>query len=247
MSSQPYRKPPITEAVIEIRFAQPVDAADLNAISGRFMPFYPRHESVKTVGVQVDIPPGAGIEPTTQINQQLGHKRSSSDYSEILVMMPLTFMVSQLAPYPGWEEFFGRFVRDWKAWKNVRGFRKILRVGTRFINRIDIRVVGGLIEETEYLNVYPKVPTALGPSTSYGVQVHLPIRDIECSVAINSASIPSPLLNHYSILLDIDISRSEGSPQNDDDIYELLNSMRAKKNGVFEACITERARALFQK
>lgn len=247
MSPQPYKRPPITEAVIEIRFAQPIDAADLDGSSGRFVSFYPRHESVKTVGVEVGIPPGVDVEPTTQIKQQLGHKRSTSDLSEILLIMPLAFTVSQLAPYPGWDEFFGRFMRDWKAWKNVMGFRKIFRVATRFINRIDIRVTDGLVEETEYLNVYPKMPKALGPSINYGVQVQLPIRDIGCSLVINSASVPSPLLDHGSILLDIDVSKSSDSPQNDDDIYGLLNSMRTKKNDVFEACITEQARELFRK
>jgi uncharacterized protein (TIGR04255 family) len=247
MSTQPYKRPPITEAVVEIRFAPPIDTADLGGASSRFAALYPRHEDVKTVGVQVGIPPGGGGEPTTQIDQQLGHKRSTSDLSEILVMMPLTFTMSQLAPYPGWNDFFGRFVRDWKVWKGAVGFRKIFRIGVRFINRIDIRIVENFIEEAEYLNIYPKLPEILGASTGYGVQVQLPIRDMGCSLVINSASVPSPLLDHGSILLDIDVSKSVDPPQNDEDIYGLLNSIRTKKNDVFEACVTDQARGLFQK
>ena len=34
--------------------------------------------------------------------------------------------------------------------------------------------------------------------------------------------------------------------QNDDDMHTFLNVVRVKKNDVFEACITSRARELFK-
>jgi uncharacterized protein (TIGR04255 family) len=48
-------------------------------------------------------------------------------------------------------------------------------------------------------------------------------------------------------MLDIDIFMVSNTPQKDDDIYQLLNEIRVKKNETFEACITNRARELFQK
>ena len=249
MQDQPYKRPPITEAVIEIRFAAPpIEAADLDKASRSLASSYPLQQPVKSFGVAVGIPPGPEDRPTAQISEEIGHRLSSQDLSEILLLWPFAIVVSQLAPYPGWDSFFGRFVRDWTSWKKIVGFRRLSRVGVRFINRIDIPVTNGIIEESEYMSVYPALPAALGPITGYGVQIQSPIRDVVgCNLVINSAAVPSPLLGHSSFVLDLDISREVNTPQKDDEIYKLLNQIRDKKNEVFEACFTDKAKELFKK
>jgi uncharacterized protein (TIGR04255 family) len=246
MAEQPYQRPPITEAVIEVRFATPLAPSDVDKASRAYAAFYPLDRPIRNVDVALGLPPGLTDRPTAQVNQQLGHRRSTTDLSEILLVWPSTFVVSQLAPYPGWNIFFARFVRDWKGWKRETEFRKVTQIGVRFINRIDVPIKNGIIEEAEYLNVYPKLPASFGTITGYGVQVQLPVLDIGCKLTISSAAVPSPLLGHGSFLLDLDISKDSDPPQNDDAIYELLNSIRAKKNDTFEACVTDRARELFQ-
>jgi uncharacterized protein (TIGR04255 family) len=162
------------------------------------------------------------------------------------LLWPAQFVVAQLAPYPGWIDFFGRFVRDWEVFKKATGYRKISRIGVRFINRLDIRIVGKLIEESEYLNLGPKLPDSFGPFTAYGLQAQFPPDEAACRLTINSSSVPSPLLDHGSFLLDLDIARDRAPPQNDEEIYRLLHEIRVKKNAAFEACITAKARELFQ-
>lgn len=248
MPDQPYKKPPITEAVIEIRFGDPpIDAADLDKASTRFAASYPFKQAVKNLDVAVGVPARLEDRPTAEVRERVGHRLLSNDPSEILLLWPFAFVVSQLAPYPGWDIFFGRFERDWTNWKKVVGFRKVSRVGVRFINRIDVPITDGIIEESEYLNVYPQLPDALGQITGYGVQVQSPIRDMGCNLVINSAAVPSPLLGHGSFLVDIDIAMDINAPQSDEEIYKLLNQIRGKKNDVFEACFTPKAKDQFQK
>jgi uncharacterized protein (TIGR04255 family) len=169
------------------------------------------------------------------------------DQTELILLWPQSFIVAQLAPYPGWDNFFGRFARDWKTWKRGVGYRKVARVGVRFINRIDIPQVNRVIEEADYLNAYAKLPDEFGPVIAYGVQAQFLPDDKGCRLTLNSASVPSPLLDHGSVLLDLDVGVETNPPQNDEDIYTLLNEMRAKKNAAFEACVTHRARELFQR
>ena len=247
MSEQPYRRPPITEAVIEVRFATPLTPGEVDKASQDFALFYPFDQPIRNLGVAVELASGLTSEPTTQVNQQFGHRRLSTDASEIVLMWPSALIVAQLAPYPGWDVFFDRFARDWKAWKRATDFRKITQIGVRFINRIDVPIKDAIIEESEYLNVYPKVPAQFAHMNGYNLQVQLPIFDKECTLIINSAAIPSPLIGHGSLLLDLDISMGKNPPQNDDAIFQLLNKIRVKKNETFEACVTNRARELFQK
>jgi uncharacterized protein (TIGR04255 family) len=167
--------------------------------------------------------------------------------SEIALIWPSALIVSQLAPYPGWDAFFARFVRDWKLWKKVSAFRRIIQIGIRYINRIDVPIESGVIEESEFLNVYPIIPSRFGHFRGYGVQAQLYLEDIDCNLTINSAAVQSPLVGHGSFLLDIDVFRTNNPPQNEEEIFGLLNKVRVKKNEAFEACITNRARELFQK
>jgi uncharacterized protein (TIGR04255 family) len=243
-----YRRAPITEAVIEIRYAEPAGTDLLAKVCADFKTTYPFQHPLVNYDVTVGLPPpNVRGEAVTQINQATGHRLSSMDQAEILLVWPLTFVVSQLAPYPGWDVFFGRFERDWNTWKRAVGYRKITRIGVRFVNRIDIPQVDRVFEETDYLRVYAKLPESFGPVTGYGVQAQFPPDDEGCRLTLNSGLVPSPLVGYGSVLLDMDIAREITPPQNDEDIFVLLDKIRTKKNAAFEACITDQAREFFRK
>lgn len=243
-----YKRAPITEAVIEIRFAEPADTDLLVKISADLKATYPFQTPLVNYNVTVGLPPpNISREAVTHVNQAKGHRLSSMDQTEILLLWPLTFVVSQLAPYPGWEIFCGRFVSDWIIWKKAAGYRKITRIGVRFVNRIDIPHAGHAIEEIDYLGIYAKLPETFGPVAAYGVQAQFLPDDEGCHLTLNSGLVPSPLIGYGSILLDLDIAKEVNPPQRDEEIYVLLDKIRTKKNAAFEACITDRARELFRR
>ena len=247
MPEQPYRQPPITEAVIEIRFAAPESAARIAEISGDFESLYPFEQRIADVQVQLNLPSAPQAGATTETIETLGHKRSSLDQTEILVLRPQNLVVSQLAPYPGWEAFFERFRRDWMRWKKLMSYRKISRIGVRYLNRIDIPAMSEqIIDYEQYINIYPRLPEMFPKVQGYGVQIHVELPDIDCKMTLNSLTSPSPLLGHGGFVIDQDIYNEANPPQSDEDIYKFLNVVRAKKNDVFEACITVRARELFK-
>jgi len=68
-----------------------------------------------------------------------------------------------------------------------------------------------------------------------------------CHVIINTASVPSPLIGYASFALDIDLIRDYEVPQADDDLWAYLSEVRRIKNSIFESCVTDKARALFEK
>ena len=185
------------------------------------------------------------VQPQTKVDAQLGIRLSNYDQTEIVVIWPTLFIFSQLAPYPGWEGYSSRLRRDWDIWKRSNGYRKIAHIGLRFINRIDVKFSSAIMEETDYLNFHVTTPAILGPFNTYGVQTVFPLTDLSCSLTINSGLASSPLIQHASFILDLEIARRVDVPQKDDDIFELIELMRLRKNDVFEACITDKARELF--
>lgn len=246
MAEQPYKRPPITEAVIHIAFGAAVSVADLEKVNRALTESYPQHQDTRNVNVEFAVPQNATATPAARLrNNEMGHRRSSDDQTQIIVLWPTSVVFSQLAPYPGWNEFFGRFIRDWALWKKANGHRNIVRIGVRYVNRIDIPITGPLIKHEEYIDIYPHLPVGMDSLLAYGVQVQLPFPEINGRITINSSNIPSPMLDRASFLFDQDLFKDNDCPQNDEGLYKLLEEIHVKKNAVFEACITDRARELF--
>lgn len=238
-----YKYPPVTEAVIGVNFADDLSKTQLKSASDKLAKNYPIHQQLQNISVNLDLSPQAGKNRKTITEiAELGHRRSSQDMTEIALALPNSLVVSQLAPYPSWATFSNRFKRDWKLMKKTLGYREIKRIGVRYINRIDIPATDQLVHNEKFLNVFPQVPEILGPLMAGAVQTTSYFEDIKCTLTLNSGVVASPILNHISFLLDLDVSRELDVPQSDTDIFELLETMRVKKNEVFEACISQRAR-----
>lgn len=241
-----YKHAPITEAVIEIRIDSSLDQAALEKASAKFRSHYPQDQRVENVKIALSLEVKPGSNPKTRVDRNAGHRRSSSDLTQLLVLFPSSLIVSQLAPYPGWDQFYRRFCRDWRIWKRAVGFKTISRIGVRYINRIDIPMLDKNVEHETYLNVYPKLPDIIPHVGAYAVQAVSSFEDIGCKLTLNSAAVPAPILDHASFIVDQDIAREIDPPQSEKAIFQLLNEIRMKKNAVFEACVTDRARDLFQ-
>jgi uncharacterized protein (TIGR04255 family) len=150
-----------------------------------------------------------------------------------------------LPDYPGWPRLLDRFTRDWRTWKGVVGFHKISRIGVRYINRIDLPSPGPVIAEEEFITFNIRSPDELGHKHGYAAQARFRLDGIDGFVSINSGLVPSPLLGYVSFLLDIDLERVNSIPGRDEDLLAILNDFRLEKNRIFELCITDRAREVF--
>lgn len=49
-----------------------------------------------------------------------------------------------------------------------------------------------------------------------------------------------------AIILDLDLFRAVEVPQDEDSIWTYFERLHVRKNDIFEACITDKARELFQ-
>lgn len=241
MTHLSYSKPPITEAVIEIRFSAEVDESVRERLTRRYVKNYPEIKPIENHKYELDLQ-GQGVKNSIT---KTDFKLSSEDMSQILILRESAFLISQLAPYGTWEEFITRFERDWGIFEKSVGHKEIERVGVRFINRIDIPNDGDLVYESEYVNIYPKLPENLQPTIGYSIQMRKNIEHIESVLTLSSAIVSSPVPDHISIIIDQDIARNVNLPQRTQTIVDFLNSVRTEKNNVFESCITDKARELF--
>jgi uncharacterized protein (TIGR04255 family) len=236
-----YAKPPITEAVIELRYKEAVEPAMVDKVANLLSKEYPFDEPQQALEILVE-QNGTRLE-----TRYLGKKLSSVDRTDIFVLGLQSFVSSRLAPYTGWDEFSARTKSGWALWRDHIGNRELSRIGVRYVNRIDIPVQRGeIIDVDKYLNLRPNAPNLGGPMSAFTVQINRPLGVDDCQLLLTSATVPSPLLGFASFLLDLDVSRESNLPWRPEDVMDLLDLMRGHKNQIFESCVTDEARKLFQ-
>ncbi len=177
-----------------------------------------------------------------------GYKLTSKDQADVVQIKPNTMACSRLAPYHGWESFEPRARENWEIWRKTTKHTKIKRIGVRYLNRIDIPLRRGhKIDIEDYLTIFPKYPEPhlLTSFTKYTMQVMGPFSIEGFYLIINTNVVKSPLIDHFSIVLDLDLSPQGDMPQRNDKVWEMINQMREYKNNAFEMCITDKARELF--
>lgn len=236
-----YRRAPITEAVIEIRIRGAADAEMLEKLTKRLQEHYPSPPQ-KTVQIAVELSANSAI---LQQSPQ-GYRLTASDGAGLVILLPSGIATSRLPPYQGWESFIDQARGNWNIWKRAVGWREIIRIGVRYVNRIDVPNPTELpVRVTDYLNFGPNIPNLGAPMSGFATNAVAPIEDTGLKLILNAGSADSPLVKTTSFILDIDVSRESGLPQSDEDLWLGIDQIRAHKNRIFEACITDRARELF--
>jgi uncharacterized protein (TIGR04255 family) len=245
-----YRRAPITEAVIDLQYADKLPENDLDAVASKLKAHYLFTENLSEVSVKVDASK-TGVPPRVDpVIENLGFKMASSDQADAVLLTKQGLTASRLAPYIGWESFRGIALRNYQLYRGIAGYRKLARMAVRYVNRLDLPLDdGGVVHEQEFVHVGPRLPAGLSPTPlhnfSQTMEGRLPA--LKSAFRITNAILPPAVLGTLALLLDIDIYRTTDVPQRDQDIWEFFDVLRTEKNRIFEQCVTDKAREMFDR
>src|SRR6266581_5349617 len=127
-----YRKPPIIEAVIELKFDEGLSERDLARLKERFGRNFPAAEEVRNFEVQL-----VDRAAARQLGL-VGYKLTAKSAVDVVLIQQQGLTTSRLAPYQGWDHLIGNAKENIGLFEKVVGYKRISRIGTRFVNRIDI-------------------------------------------------------------------------------------------------------------
>lgn len=243
LTAKNYSKPPITEAVIELRLANSFDLTKLESFVFRQKSKF----NIETLSEhEVKIPTQSAIDSSLETKTRfLGFRLIEiSDTSNIILLKTNAISISRLPPYEGWEKLNLSLKQNLKFFFGKKIF-PLNRIGVRFINRIDVPE-GEKFRLEDYLKVYPHVPEKKYPNlNNFLVHTRSDLDDIG-SLTVNVSNVDSPLLNHSGILLDIDVAQYMQMPKNEKELTGSLDKMRIVKNYYFENLITQKTKRLFK-
>ena len=241
-----YKLAPVSEAVCEFRFdpSQPWDSTVLGLVYDRLKQYYPKKK--QEIGLSFE------IQGTPQkVQQQIGNPTPrmqflSEDERSLIQLSTDALSINKLKPYHNWAAFKETILSALNAYVAVNEPKGIRRVGIRYINRIEIPQP--MVKIEDYLLAAPTVPAPLPQEFASWVQrVEVPVDERNGLLVIQSGSIRDGKNENIAFLLDIDFILQKVEPsmrlQSASDLIELAHD---QVENAFEACITDKARALFE-
>jgi uncharacterized protein (TIGR04255 family) len=234
-----YRAPPIIEAVIQFTFAEPLTDGDFNRVAKRFGREYENGQRLERRDAHVDLP-----NRSTRFEAKPLMRLSSSDEADILTIQVESLSWARLAPYEGWDPFVARASRDFEILHKILGYRKLTRIGVRYINRLDVPRDGPIVRYEDYLKINIAIPEQWETIQNYGWRFE---KDFNGLRAIVQSAIAEPEVPETgAFILDIDVINLGDVPARSDALFTSLGEMRMLKNEIFETSITEKARESFK-
>ena len=242
-----YPKAPIFEAVIELRFEKAISKdAQLKAVN-RIAQNYSTKSADEHADFEVFVKKGE-IEPRTR-NVRTVFRLGNDDQTDLCTVDIDRVYWSKLAPYLGWEDFFSRFVRDLNLGFGRSKSLVFTRIGVRFRNRFDIQREKGknVFNYERFLTANLNLPDILDPIDLFDWKIEKHFPDVELRSIVMSGVSKPEIPGTVAILLDIDVIKDTHLFIKKFDPEDTLSPMRALKNKIFEASITDFARESFLK
>lgn len=240
-----YSSAPITEAIIDLRVKPCSDVSIdvLAQLADNLRGEYPESGAVYEATGSLHVRPGLAAAASAQ-QTQTGIRCQTEDGKHICQLLQVGLAHSWLAPYDTWGAFRDRARAVWRKYRDAIEVESISRLAVRYINRVDIPQAN--VDLKEYFRTSPEISPDL-PQTMAGffMQVQLPLDGIQATAVINQTIASPPDPGTVPVILDIDIFRTTDVPQAEADIWTYFETLHDHKNEVFESCITEKARELF--
>lgn len=241
-----YKNAPIAEALIDLHVTAD-DSINLTQCTKQFTDKlckkFPISKKIKSNEFKIEMPDSEAFQ-SPQIettHSDIGVRLDNKQSNKVLQARGNGFTLSYVNMYTSWEEFSAEAKLYWKEYLNIFKPKTVTRVAVRYINKLDLP--GPKAEPSDYFNLYPKLPQAIPQDIDdFLLRLIMPQADIESTAIINQATMPPSDGKHISVALDFDIFKNTNLVADNDEIWNLLDILRIRKNLLFESCITEKTR-----
>lgn len=244
-----YKYAPIKEAVIEFRVSQnPGLVIEKIKITDEwFGQNYPLvNKRIKRSG-SAEFKAHSETPKIEETQEFIGFQFTSTDKNVLIFFEKDRFTLILKQPYENWEVFRTTARKCWEVYLKAFDPVSIERVGLRYVNQFNVTNDEQI---AEYLVVMPNVPNVNILNTNildHFIKIVNQQTDLDAILILHSLQTESSIPEQRSFLLDIDLSRVAKYSKNDfEEPWVLLDNFRSRKNEIFEAAITDKARAKFE-
>lgn len=222
-------KAPVVEGLIDIRVehSPTVTLDSLKSACDELAADFPSREELRSVTGQFSFSPEGGPSFSAEAPAPIGLILRSADQQWVAQFRLDGFTLSRLQPYASWENLKTRAVDLWGKYRVVAQPQKIIRVATRFINRIPLPE-GESFDKTftTTFSIAASLPQAV---TGFLLRVVIPFEN-EQSLAIVTQALPE---NSQDCTFDLDAFAVTPDGLSESCVWTKLEQLRNIKNRLF--------------
>ncbi len=239
-----YNNSPIIEALSEFRF-EPGDPWDLTIpglLYDKIKEALPQRRQAKQF--QFSLAPGPEV-AEGQL-QATGRMQFFREDEKALVQVDRDLLVvNHLKPYPTWREFLPLIHQAFDAYREVAAPSGLRRIGLRYINRIEIPGPRARLED--YFHFRPFVGHDLPQDfASFIVGIEVPYDSSRDRLRLQATTAGAQAPDTATIMLDLDYFLAQPGQVALEGVTQWLEVAHSRLEDVFEACITDPLREMFQ-
>lgn len=236
---------PITEALIDLRVDLPSGAvfANLEPFYEAVRDRYPVREELTGWSASVDLSKeGAAFHGASSV--QNGLLLRTSDRVRAVQARLDGFTFSRMAPYSNWQELRDEAKVLWSQYAAMVNPTRITRMAVRYINRIEIPMPVGRLDD--HFLTRPELGDDLKlPVSGLLMRLILPDPSKQSFCIFTQASEPATE-TVQPFLIDIDVVREASTLPADEGVWSILEYLRNQKNAVFFSSLTEKTLRRFE-
>jgi len=235
-------RPPIREAVIEIRVQNPPEThlGRLALVEDRISTQYPVREERTEFSAGVQFRPG--VEPVLMPGaaKPLGYWFRARDNTEVVQALLDRFAFSRLAPYTSWQQVRERALSCWDAYVACAKPVRVSRVSVRYINAV--RVPLPIHDLSAFLRTRPEIAPELPQAIQdYMFRTVLAEPDNGTFVSVaQTIERQEGNTDEALLVLDIDVFKPLDLGPDRAALAAELDGLRVIKNRVFFSSLTVR-------
>lgn len=238
-----YDKAPIKEAIIDIQIENSPSLTLANFEKMEIAPPRGYAERQKVMMGQLRGQLEGGILTATAKQDQMGYALVGGEGKHVVQFRLNSFTFSRLAPYQTWDQLRSEAKTLWESYRQIVRALPVVRVGLRYVNQLDLPMP--MRDLRDFIRLYPEVSTDLTQQLAgFFLQVQIPQEDLGAMLILNEAMVPPSGPDVASVVLDIDVFKQGLKLESDDEVWNVLEALRLRKNLVFEGCITNNTREL---
>jgi uncharacterized protein (TIGR04255 family) len=223
-------KAPIAEAVVEFKVTgRPAPIEAFERFAAALGSGYPQHMTLQQASARLELSE-TGAHADIPVSR-IGVRLASSDGKDVVIGAVRSFVVSRLAPYQSWDVLVRKIKSAWPVYCEHFAPDRIIRLGVRCINRIDLGEVS--IDLDTVFTAGPKIPPDLPQGLGqFATRVIVPIdNDVGVSIAQNME--PSS----RDVVLDIDSFEQLDVAPDDAALWDRLERLHKLRNDAFFASL----------
>lgn len=242
-----YLNPPITESLFDFQ-VEPnasITSEKLEELANQIAESYPEKKPRRRFESRFEFKEGqSGQAQTVDLGIE-GYLCWNADKTQALQFRLNGYSFSRLKPYKGWDIAYPEAIKYWEKYLNLAKPISVRRLGVRFINTINIPAKK--FDLDNYFLLPPQTPKIQGIDIkNFLTQVTFQIPEQGIQVTLIQTIGQSQDPTSTPIILDIELGMDIQQTLEKISVEKIFTDLRKAKNDIFENCITDQTRELFQ-